>query len=332
MTQEEIQTSIQNFYKENNIAPERFTDEMEKHYREGLDYDVRICRPRLEAALKKWLNNFEEQDQFWYLRMFEHFTYLTQRDFEYRVYCLKEYVFHVLSGCSQDKIMIVFSESSKGYKSGSSQMSAAWWKACGGEMSKSQLIEAYSKVTMENLKEMDAIVFADDIVATGFTLSNTIRDFFKRFPIKEFAHTRFFATGVIAAKRGQRTIDNLKKEGWKVQWIYDEEYSKQAFKGEYIFSGGEKRAAEAAVLKYEENVGKDADGKSYVMGYEKSKLLVGFHYEIPNNTLCTFWRYGERHVPLFERSGNQSLSLQEIRARKKKLQNNAYQMKSEEEI
>ena len=108
--------------------------------------------------------------------MFEHFTYLTQRDFEYRVYCLKEYVFHILSGCSQDKIIIVFSESSKGYKSGSSQMSAAWWKACGGEMSKSQLVEAYSKVTSFKQRHMPISVTPEgDRADNGAKISGWVK-------------------------------------------------------------------------------------------------------------------------------------------------------------
>ncbi len=113
-------------------------------------------------------------------------------------------------------------------------------------------------------------------------------------------HTKFFATGVLATKRGERFIGSLKKE------------------------------AESAVLKYEEQVGRDENGKSYVMGYEESKLLVGFHYETPNNTLCTFWRHGEKHVPLFARSGNQRISLQEIINKRKKKRNNAYKIASVE--
>lgn len=333
MKEESIQASMVKFYEENNIHPERYTDSMEKHYLEGLDWEGMIYQPNLEAALEEWLKNYEEEDKGYYLKMFEHFSYVTQRSFEYRVFRLKEYLFQALSECCQDKIMIVFSESTKGYKSGTSQMAVAFWKACNGEIGKDQLVEVYSKVALEKVTQMEAIVFADDIVATGVTLKGTIQGFFERFSKDNFLHTKFFATGVLATKRGERFIGNLRKEGLNVTWLYDQteyKYLSQAFKGNHIFSNKEKKEAENAVLKYEEQVGRDENGKSYVMGYEKSKLLVGFHYETPNNTLCTFWRHGEKHVPLFARSGNQRISLQEIINKRKKKGNNAYKIASVE--
>ena len=52
------------------------------------------------------------------------------------------------------------------------------WKACNGEIGKDQLVEAYSKVALEKVTQMEAIVFADDIVATGVTLKGTIQGLF----------------------------------------------------------------------------------------------------------------------------------------------------------
>ena len=333
--EEKIQASMSRFYEENGINPAEYTGDRSRHYTTGrLEYDSRICQPNLEAALEKWLENYEERDQEYYLRMFEHFTYLPERYFEERVFHLKEYVSGKISECPQDKWMIVLSESEKGYKSGASQMSVAWWKACDGEIGKDQLVEIYSKVPFEKVSQMEAIIFVDDIVATGVTLKRTIKAFFDRFPKENFVHTKFFATGVLATKRGKRHIVQLEKEGIPVTWIYNQEeyeYLPQAFKGNHIFSATEAKEAEKAVLRYEEAIGKDEDGKSYVMGYEKSKLLVGFHYEIPNNTLCTFWRHGEKHVPLFERSGNQKISLQELINKRKKMGKNAHKIASIQE-
>ncbi len=331
MKNEEIQSSISTFYKYNHIDYKQYTDDMEEHYKTGRLIDEKIHKPNLERVLKEWLQNFKEEDREYYLRLFEHFSYDTRQSFEYKVYYLKKYVFEILSQYSPDEIMIVFSESKNGFKSGASEMSTAWWRACSGEMRKSQLIEVCSKVKIEDLIKMKAIVFMDDIVATGFTLKATIMDFFERFPYNEFEDTSFYATGVVATKRGKRVMDNLKKQGLDVTWIYNQEYLLQAFKGDYIFKGDEVRDVENAVLEYEKQVGYDKSGKSFVMGFEQCKLLVGFHYEIPNNTICTFWRYGERHVPLFERSGNQTISLAEIRQRKKRMRDNAYIMKSIEE-
>lgn len=329
MRNEEIQTAISNFYRNNHIDYKKYTDDMKACYENNLKWDPKIYKPNLEAALYEWLNNFEDEDKTIYLRMFEHFTYLTQHNFEYKVWCLKEYIFEVLSEYPKDKILIVFSESKTGNKSGASEMSAAWWKACCGQMRKSQLIMIHNKVKKEEIIGMEAIVFMDDIVATGFSLKAVIEGFFGKFPYCEFKETKFYATGVLATQRGRRTIRELEKKGIHVTWRYDPNaFLCQAFKGGYIFGADEKQETEKAVLKYEKKIGIDEDGKSYVMGYEASKLLVGFHYEIPNNTLCTFWRYGENHVPLFERSSNQKFSLEEIRNRKTMMRDNAYKMKS----
>lgn len=324
----ELETALSTFYDNNGIDHEQYTDNRKEHYLTGVEYDPKICKSNLEEVLNEWLHNFEEKDRAYYLKMFENFTYLTRKSFEWKVYCLKEYIFDILSQYPKDKIMIILSESKSGYKSGASEMASALWSACDGEIRKSQIREMYSKAEIEELINMDAIIFADDIVATGFSLKETIEKFFERFPYKEFTHTKFYATGVLATKRGKRVIDKLCKSGIAVQWVYNENYLVQAFKGDYIFAGSQKAQIEETILKYEEKIGKDDDGKSYVMGFEACKLLVAFHYETPNNTLCTFWRYGEQHVPLFERNSNQKLSLREIIDRKKTMSNNAYMIKS----
>lgn len=330
--EEAMKEALDYFYKHNNIDYMRYTDNKEVSYEKGLEFDDRIYKDSLENRLNVWLQSFEDIDKEYYLKMFENYDYYTEKKFSYEVYRLGKFIYDEYSSCPKEKILLVFAENKNGYKSGSSQMSAEWWKSNKGEIGKSHLIECYSKVEEEELLDYNVIVFLDDIVATGETLKATIRSFFKRFPLVKFKGTKFVATGLLATKRGKRAVLGLNREGILIEWLYpDQKYLKQAFLGEHIFKGEQVKEIESRILRYEESVGRGEDGKDYVMGYAGSKLLVSFFYETPNNTLCTFWRYGEKHVPLFERSSNQKFSLAEIKRRKEQLRKNAYNIKSMEE-
>ncbi|MBR1930899.1 MAG: hypothetical protein IJ833_05415 [Lachnospiraceae bacterium] len=323
-----IEDSIAAFYQYNHINSERYTDSWEEHFSSGKEMDAKICKANLERRADAWLNSFAEEDKAIFLAMLEKFQYISEENFVHRIYDLSTSIYERFSSYTEEEILIVFVESSKGHKSGASEMIHVWWKVCQGRVRKDVLLEVYSKADEVEVYHKKIIVFVDDIVATGVTLAHTIRAFFERFEYTKFQGTKFYASGVVATKRGELLIGKLKKEGYDVEWLNEGERLQSAFRGDFVFPGDVVHEMEQRVRPYEEAVGKNKDDADYAMGYERGKLLIAFYYETPNNTLCTFWRYGANHVPLFERSSNQTITLEEIKRRKKKMADQAYEIKS----
>lgn len=64
------------------------------------------------------------------------------------------------------------------------------------------------------------------------------------------------------------------------------------------------------------------------MGFGRCKLLLAFHYETPNNTLCSFWKATDKNHPVFVRSGYARPSVDDLKKRDKHMQKNAYEFKA----
>lgn len=332
-----VERAITAFYAGNEIRDELYADSEEEHYLTGKPFDYRIARPLLKGRLVEWLEGFEEEDRIYFLKLFESFTYITAIEFECRMRLLCRELYEELGkeGISQEEILFVLTESRAGIKSGSTEISSALWKVNHGELEKKQIIEAYSKAEAENVARARAVVFIDDILATGITLLNTVEAFFARFPYESFTDTKFYYTSIAWKRRAVRLIKKdlaARADKPVLTEFLPENASRElasAFKNG-CFSGEERRLAEQRVARYEEEIGQEGE-KSYAMGYGKSKLLLAFAYETPNNTLCSFWKYSDRNRPVFARSGQKRPSVSELRRRKQHMQNNAYKAERQQE-
>lgn len=295
----------------------------------GLVLDRNIPREILETNLTHWLDNFDLDDQETFLALFSHFRYIPKNIFEYMVTCFVDRMKKELSEYDLKETLFVFVESPKGCKSGIDDFAVALWECLKDEIRKEQLITHFSMLNEERILENRNIIFVDDIIATGFSMVRNISRFFEKFPFCRNSDIKFYAASLFLTRRGKRYIE---KKIDNMTFIAEEDLLKSAFRGDFIFTNDELQCKEDCVLPYEVKAGKEYEGKKYVMGFSESKLLIGFYYEIPNNTLSTFWRHTEDFTPLFPRSSEHAfshkLTLKEIMNKKKMMANKAYVIKS----
>lgn len=319
---------IKEFYKYNKMDKEKYsTDNKACFY--GLFPDKNIPHDILKNNLDHWLENFDLDDQETFLTLFSHFQYIPINTFQYMVACLVDEIKENLNKCDLKETLFVFVESPKGCKSGVEDFAVALWGCLKGEIHKEQLITQFSMLQKEKIPEIKSIIFIDDIIATGFSMYNNIEKFLEKFSLGEDANINFYIASLFITRRGKRYINKKLKF---MKYITEKDLLKSAFRRGYIFKNNDLRKQQECVLAYEEKAGKEYNGKKYVMGFSESKLLIGFYYEIPNNTLSTFWRHTEDFTPLFPRSSEHAfphnLTLKEITEKKKRMRNRAYEIKS----
>lgn len=331
-----IESVLGNFYANNNIRPENYTDSMEDAYFNNKKYDTRIPFPVLKSKVEKWVEGFEPQDKEYFLQLLEQFTYLTQEALAYRMSRLCGHLFSELTalGIEKSEVLFVVVESESGIKSGADEMAVNLWNVNRiNELKKSQIITAFSKIQKEKIKEARAIIFLDDILATGFTMRKQIDGFLDRFSDVCDQTKRYYFTGVLAANRAIIYLrKKMKTKAVKIDpFIQKEQLIRSAFKGDYIFGNDMVKRVEDLIRKYEDRISaynNERQWTDFAMGFRQCKLLLAFHYETPNNTLCSFWKATDRNSPVFERSGYSRPSIDTLKKQKSHLADNAYLYKS----
>jgi len=331
-----IESILGNFYANNNIRPEIYTDSIEDVYLNDKKYDIRIPFPVLKSKVEKWVEEFEPQDKEYFLKLLEQFTYLTQDALAYRINQLCDCLFSKLMtlGIEKSEVLFVVIESKSGIKSGADEMASVLWNVNRiNELKKSQIITSFSKVEKEKIKNAGVIIFLDDILATGFTMRQQIDVFIERFG-DVCDHTKLcYFTGVLATNSAINYVKRkMKTKAIKVEpFIQKEQLIRSAFKGDYIFGNDIVKGVEHIIRKYEDIISSfnnEEDGIDFSMGFRQCKLLLAFHYETPNNTLCTFWKATDKNSPIFERSEYSRPSIDALKKQKSHLAENAYLHKS----
>lgn len=123
-----------------------------------------------------------------------------------------------------------------------------------------------------------------------------------------------------------------KKKGISIDLIFKREWiAIPAFDHPGLFDPSERTDAIERVRKYEILIDSymKEPGRSYIFGFWGCKQLVSFYYNTPNNTLCTFWRWTDTHMPLFPREKQAQVSLKDIQSVKKKKDLYAYRIRRE---
>ncbi len=322
--------SLDKFYEKNHIDPSCYTAAPMTAYQENKYLDAKISEDELKEKLFYWSKNFKEDDRQLFLSLFEKYDYISERELEYRLFLLCSFIFNKmeLEGIKREEVLFVTVPSENGTGGGGDSIrnhlltvNMEWG------IEKEQIISDISKVNESLLRKRKAIIFMDDIIGTGFTIRGTIDEFLKRFPcILEDA----YLWGVSAVLVTSNAIKYLKKKFKSTRlnlkiYVDEENYIKSCMKGNYIFKENEIKEIEKIVRQYEEQIGMNLDsGKNFAMGFRECKLLVSFYYNTPNNTLCSFWKYTEDHIPIFPRDEYMRPTLEELKKRRKHNIKNAY--------
>lgn len=308
-----ISDALSDFYSKNNLSTMDYSSD-------SAYVDFRL--ENLENKINVWLENIDPKYHNEFLDVFSRFTYLTQAVCQKRYEEMTDLLIEDLKkyDIRFDEVLFIVVESDKGTKSGAENIVADLYKRnIKKNIKKEQIVTSVSKYDFR--QEYKAIMFLDDIIGSGFTLSNTI----KKVVEKINWECRIYFSCLVYSKRG---FDLIKRDargiGIDLNWILKSEWEeKRAFKTnsfQYKVFEQYERAIERITKM-------DDEEKSFFMGFQKMKLIVSFYYNTPNNTLSTFWCETPQNKPIFPRDGNQpqkSLSLDDLKSKKKATDNSAY--------
>ena len=227
--------------------------------------------------------------------------------------------------------MFVTVESSSPTKCGSDNVRTDLHRLNIEKIDAQQIVASAALLSVEDVRSASAIVFVDDIVSTGFTLWRAISNFTSQFP--ESCDKPLYFLCVVPTQSGVHfVLRKAKGAGLSLTPIYNDKWlSISVFKHPSIFLEKEKAAAKDKIQRYEtviDDYMKDPE-KSYIWGFRQSKQLISFYYNTPNNTLCTFWKVTDTHVPLFRRQKQVKPKVCDLKEIKKAKDNRAYYSKIE---
>lgn len=296
MTRED---ALRLFYERNDIQP----------FDVSLDPRLQKLPDRLDA----WLGELPPAEHPAFLTLLSGYTYLTTRTASQHYAALLNRFEEELRGrgIPLSAALFVTFEASNGKKSGSSHVQTDFHRLSVERIHKAQIVASVSR--LPSVEAARAILFLDDIQGSGKTTYAGILSFCERFPA--VLELPLYFAALVPTERGERFISRACADAEipiaPLRW--SGAYSPRAFEDGFLFPQGEKAPEYALVKRYEDlidaylaNPPKRPLKKARVscsMGFEDSQLLVSFYYNTPNNTLCSFWKETDRHIPLFYRQG-----------------------------
>lgn len=150
-----------------------------------------------------------------------------------------------------------------------------------------------TKMGVNELTEIDCIVFLDDIIGSG----NTVVKFLKANKEKIQDKTIFLFC-IEIMKCGKKNIEDYLKTINCEHIIFSHVETEKAFSNNGIFKDAS-LTNRKKLYDFEKN--KIKVGKNYVLGYDESEALVTFYRNTPNNTIGSYWYKNENWTPLFPR-------------------------------
>jgi len=163
----------------------------------------------------------------------------------------------------------------------------------------SQIVEPgrlSTKKVKECLSENCALVFLDDFCGTGQTGLKFWKSCAQKIQ-KNHPKNKIYYLALVAMEMGISRISDHTKFKMISPVILNEEY--RVFSDlSRVFPDRKKREIAKRVCGgYSDRL----EGKDYKYGFGNSQVLVGFHHNIPDNTLPIFWSNSHGWEPLFRR-------------------------------
>ncbi|MEW9095385.1 MAG: hypothetical protein AB2417_09920 [Clostridiaceae bacterium] len=324
--EEYIQETLDRFYINNNIQGDEYLSDGRQARQQRKRLDRFIGKDILMDNLKKWLDSFAIEDQKYLLKLIERYTYITQVEMEYMMYELYETIEKKIAKEGYNMSDSLFITVESGVKSGGDNIRTTLQMSNINRIIKGQIISAVSKIDEDIIKRAKVIIFIDDIIGTGNTSFRNIRDTCKRFENLNIRNKKIILACICAKQKVvKKIIKSCKKEGIDLELIICKEIQ-SCFVEDNNFKGKEREEVINIIKKYEQLIDEASktDERTYYLGFEKSKVLISFYYETPNNTLCNFWKYSCISTPLFPRQVSTRPTIYELKHRKEINSNNAY--------
>lgn len=328
-----ILETMKRFEEFNSIDLKKYVSYDYKNSTEEDIEDNYIGRDVFQKHIEEWLEFFDEQDQDIFLELLSHFSYFTQKKYKKS---LKSIVDAVFKKYRKDEILFVTVSSRKGRASGGDHLRATLETFLIGKFNKNQIIADTDKLDRDILENIKCLVFMDDITGSGKTLFSNVKYIHEKLGLNKRADINLYVSLICANKQKiEKKIKDLKKIGIDIEGVLVENYVQKCFKENVVFDKTKNIENRDRVTIYEkkieENKIESDNEENCILGFNKGQLLVGFYYNIPNNTLSSFWRPSKVSSPLFIRASytrssdtkSQSRVL-DMRKRQKHKEENAY--------
>lgn len=328
----EVKEALSAFESYNNIKLDNYvSDEYIYNPNEGpLFLDNYIGKDIFEKHITEWLEFFKDEDKHIFLELLAHYRYYTKEQYKN---IMKSFYQKILEKLTTDNdknsVLFITFSSKKGRASGGDHVRATLEETLIGKFPKDHIISDTDKVEQNIFDDIEYVVFIDDIVGSGATLYNSIKDVCEKFELYNKLNIKIFIAMVYAnEKKIQQKKTQLQEKGIVVTELFVHESTGKCFGNERVFNKYMESKYQNIVKMYEEIIEEnklqnDTEFNS-VLGFQNGQLLVSFYYNTPNNTLSVFWRPSKVSEPLFIRNKYIRPSIDDIRKNKKHYEKNGY--------
>lgn len=244
-----------------------------------------------EEKIYSWLCQFKNNEIGYIKKLLNNFRYYSSRKVNGMVEELHKIILKE-TNLPLDKILFV----PVGYvaKSGSA---IAYFYRMQNNLKEEQFIAA-SDINEISLKNMEAVVFLDDLIGSGHQAFEVWKQLLEPIALNNGHIIKFIFATLVGYERGIKYLQE--NTGYKIYVVEPIPESSILFNSESrIFEENEYEKAKEVLNSYGTIL-----YESYPLGYAKGKGLIGFFYSTPNNTLPIFWSTENNWKPLLPRGNS----------------------------
>lgn len=160
-------------------------------------------------------------------------------------------------------------------------------------------------LSVENMDEIENLIFFDDIIGTG----ETVKKFFQKNNEKLSKVKSYIFCIEVMSDALVMLNEFFTKEGFDCEIIYHN-ISMKAFNEGIIFTTSREQK-ELALREFEESLWNK--GNRNIMGYNNSQAIISFFRNTPNNTISSFWCNRSQWNGLFPRNSDKPAFMRKSR-------------------
>jgi len=272
-----------------NIIEKRAKDIIEEWYENNKGF----CKEKSELRnkLESWLKGATETEAAILLELFAHSSYFSKRK-------VNNIFFNYYKKMKNKEYSIFTAIESQEIRQNSSHTYLNEFALVSG-VSDYSIVPMFTGFGKENLAYIKQIVFIDDIVGTG----KTVTDYFET--VKHlFTEKKIILWVICITECAKEKIEQYAKDNDINIEICAYKVEEKAFEGGYIFDIEEAGQNELIISDLEKRLWKYKTDE-YILGKDKSQCLLSFYNDTPNNTLSSFWFCSASWKPIFSRKKKQ---------------------------
>ncbi len=240
-----------------------------------------------EKDYKKWINQFEDDEQKYINKLIENFNYFSLRRLQVNLKQLYEKILKEIHSVNNTIFVPV------GYVVKSGSVVAYFFKKI-NKLRENHFLP-YSELNEKSLKNVTNLVFIDDFIGSGQQCLNVHQNLIEKLNQIGIKPKLIYAT-IVGYNEGIKLIQNNTSFIPISQNIYSIEDLPFHNNSTFFDNEEERNRAKEIVKKYGKNL-----YPKYPLGYKGNSSLLGFFYSTPNNTLPIFWSSQNNWIPLLTR-------------------------------